>query len=48
MKSIYIKLAEILMEPTWTREVQMDDFEPTWRWLGDSVLCPYTTRKKLL
>jgi len=27
-----------MLEPTWTRIVQVDDFEPTWRWLGDSVL----------
>jgi len=26
------------MESTWTRDVKMDDFEPTWRWLGDSAL----------
>jgi len=34
------KLAEILMEPTWTKDDQMDDFELTWKWLGDSVLGP--------
>jgi len=27
-----------LLEPTWTRIVQVNDFVPTWRWLGVSVL----------
>jgi len=26
------------MELTWIRDVQIHDFERTWRWLGDSVL----------